>query len=345
MSSGGRLERCPEEEGSPPARSIVLGVRVPGRQAAALLGGPSRRRVPPPNTGQLDPPGLTAGGQGSARAGRRCARSVRSPKRSSWAGTPSARAQATMGVARCQGRNDKEVPDEHGMWLGSASRPDHLRCVGGRLGRGVAGPVVATGSAAVPALAGRGVGTQSARWSGGGGGRGLHRVALCRGGGHRRGLRGARGGTGRHPGGPGPQEARQDRPQRLAPAARTAPERGSARELDSARGGVGVAGAGEAVQVAHGPAQDLDPAYSRRALPPRRRAARRRDRFGEDTPVAGRRYGPAQRRRPPADRGRLSHDRRHHRRGPGPATGPATLRSTPARMPGPEPRRTTASGS
>ena len=52
----------------------------------------------------------------------------------------------------------------------------------------------------------------SARRAGGGGGGGLHRVALCGRGDHRRGFRGACGRAGRHPGGPGPQEARQDRP-------------------------------------------------------------------------------------------------------------------------------------
>ena len=57
MRGGGMLERRPEEEGSPPAPSIVPGVAGPGRQAAALLGGPSRERVPPPNNGQLDRPG------------------------------------------------------------------------------------------------------------------------------------------------------------------------------------------------------------------------------------------------------------------------------------------------
>ena len=31
MSSGGRLDRCPEKEGEPPARSIVLSVTGPGR--------------------------------------------------------------------------------------------------------------------------------------------------------------------------------------------------------------------------------------------------------------------------------------------------------------------------
>ena len=78
-------------------------------------------------------------------------------------------------------------------------------------------------------------GASSARragWCGGGGG--LHRLALCGRGDHRRGLRGACGRAGRHPGGPGPQEAGQDRPLRRPSAAGAAAERRAARELDPA---------------------------------------------------------------------------------------------------------------
>src|SRR5205085_2274695 len=37
---------------------------------------------------------------------------------------------ATIGLSSCPDCCSKEVPDEHGMWVGSAPRPDHLRRVG-----------------------------------------------------------------------------------------------------------------------------------------------------------------------------------------------------------------------
>ena len=66
--------------------------------------------------------------------------------------------------------------------------------------RGMAGPGLAAGPAAVPPLAEPRPGRRGERRAGGGGGGGLHRVAVRGRGDHRRRLRGASGRAGRHPG-------------------------------------------------------------------------------------------------------------------------------------------------
>src|SRR5207245_6832625 len=86
---------------------------------------------------------------------------------------------ATIGLSRYPDCCSKEVPDEHGMWIGSASRPDHLRRRGGGVRRGVARPSVAARPDSVPALVDRGPCGPGRGRGGGGGGGGLHRVALC----------------------------------------------------------------------------------------------------------------------------------------------------------------------
>src|SRR5438132_7896884 len=97
---------------------------------------------------------------------------------------------ATIGLSSCPDCCNKEVPDEHGMWVGSASRPDHLRRLGGGLRRGVARPSVAARPSALPAMVDQGPrGPGQGRCGGGGRGR-LHRVALCGRGDHRGRLRG-----------------------------------------------------------------------------------------------------------------------------------------------------------
>src|SRR5258708_18662918 len=69
--------------------------------------------------------------------------------RTSWA-----RARTTVWFAKGPWTS-KEVPYGDGMWVGSASTADHVRCARGRLGRGVAGPDLAARSGAVPSLASR----------------------------------------------------------------------------------------------------------------------------------------------------------------------------------------------
>ena len=75
-----------------------------------------------------------------------------------------------------------------------------------------------------------------------------------------RGLRGAPGRAGGHPGRPRTQAARQDRSQRRPPAAGAAGCWRFARVVDSTRAGAGVEGAGAALQVAGRPAHPVDPA-------------------------------------------------------------------------------------
>ena len=47
--------------------------------------------------------------------------------------TSSSRVRTTIWFAKCPWTNE-EVPDGGGMWAGSASVADHLRCARGRLG-------------------------------------------------------------------------------------------------------------------------------------------------------------------------------------------------------------------
>src|SRR5215203_1469763 len=92
-------------------------------------------------------------------------------------GTSSARASATIRFVNYR-RSSKEVPDEHGMWLGSASAADHLRRVGHDVGGGVAGPGVAARPRPGAALVARRR-RPASEWSAGGdGGGGLHGVAV-----------------------------------------------------------------------------------------------------------------------------------------------------------------------
>jgi hypothetical protein len=128
-------------------------------------------------------------------------------------GTSSARAWATIGfVIRLS--SSKEVPDEHGVWLGSASAADHVRRDGHGVGRGVAGPGVAARPRSCSALVAPRRGPKGQRAAGGVGGGGVQRLAL-RGRGDRSGrVRGTRGRAGRYAGGAGPQASRQDRPVR-----------------------------------------------------------------------------------------------------------------------------------
>ena len=112
------------------------------------------------------------------------------------------------------------------------------------------------------------------RAAGGDGGGGLHRLALRGRGDHRRRVRSAPGGAGRHAGGAGPQAARQDRPFRRPAAARVVAVRRAARVVDPADGRVGVAGTGAALQVVGRSTTGVDPADPRRVVPARRRRAR-----------------------------------------------------------------------
>ena len=91
--------------------------------------------------------------------------------------------------------------------------------------------------------------------------------------------------------------------------------RRAARVVDPADGGVGVAGAGAAVQVVGRSAQGVDPADPRRVVPTRRRRARGTD--PRRRPATGWLSDEVDfdRGGPPADRGRLRDDRRHRRRG------------------------------
>ena len=188
--------------------------------------------------------------------------------------TSPARAWATIRFVNCLS-SAREVLDEHGMWLGSASSADHVRRRGDGVGRGVAGPGVAARPGAVPALAVSRRRSSRRRAAGGDGGGGLHRLAVRGRGDRRRRLRSALGGAGRHAGGAGPQAARQDRSFRRPDAARVVAVRRSARVVDPADGRVGVARTGAALQVARRSAAGVDPADPRRVVPARRRRARR----------------------------------------------------------------------
>src|SRR6266542_1393025 len=80
--------------------------------------------------------------------------------------TSSARTRTTMWSANSPW-TIKEVPDDDGMWAGSAPEADHLRCARGRLGRGVAGQDLAAGPRLVRALASRRHDPTRERWPGG----------------------------------------------------------------------------------------------------------------------------------------------------------------------------------
>ena len=201
--------------------------------------------------------------------------------------TSPARAWATIRFLNCLS-SSKEVLDEHGMWLGSASSADHLRRCGDGVGGGVAGPGVAARPGAVPALAQPRRRSSRQRAAGGDGRGGLHRLALRGRGDHRRRLRSAPRRAGRHAGGAGPQAARQDRPLRRPDAARLVAVRRSPRVVDPADGRVGVARTGAALQVAGRSTTRVDAADPRRAVPARRRRARGGDPFGDDSGVAAR---------------------------------------------------------
>ena len=162
----------------------------------------------------------------------------------------------------------------------------------------------------------------------------VHRVALRRRGDRRRRPGSASGRAGRHSSGPGPQEAGQDGSQRRPAAEGASGLRRAARVVDSADGGVGVAGSGAALQVRVGPAPGVDPAHPRRALPARHRPSRRRDPLRGDAALARRRHRLPQPRRPPAHRRRISHDRCHRRRTRAAEDEPAALRSAPAGLSG-----------
>ena len=71
---------------------------------------------------------------------------------------------ATTGLLSRPDCCSEDVPDEDGMWAGSAPRPDHLRRLGGGVRRGVARPAVAAGPGPVAALVGRGPGGPGPRW-------------------------------------------------------------------------------------------------------------------------------------------------------------------------------------
>jgi hypothetical protein len=200
--------------------------------------------------------------------------------------TSSSRVWTTMWFAKCPWTME-EVPDGDGMWVGSASAADHLRCARGRLGRGVAGPGLAARSGAVPAVAAQRPDPPSSGRSGGVGGGGLHRLALCGRGDRGRRVGGAPGRAGRHPGGPWSQAWGQDRPQRRPAVAGPAGGRGAAGELDPARGSARVAGAGAAVRVVGQPAHRVVPADPRRALSARRGGARGRHPHRGDAVDAG----------------------------------------------------------
>ena len=89
---------------------------------------------------------------------RSCERHVQSwrdcPQNIPCVGTPPARAQATIWFAKYPSTS-WEVPDDDGMWLGSASTADHVRRSGGGVRAGVDRAGVAARSGAVPTLAAR----------------------------------------------------------------------------------------------------------------------------------------------------------------------------------------------
>ena len=169
-----------------------------------------------------------------------------------------------------------EVPDDDGMWVGSASTADHVRCVGGGVRAGVDRPGVAAGSGAAPAVVARRRRRPSERWPGVDRGGGLHRLALRRGGGRGRWVRGASRRAGRYAGGPRPQAARQDRPHRLSAVARVVGRRAVAGVVDPADGGVGVARTSPALQDVGRSTLDVGATDPRRALSARGRCRRAR---------------------------------------------------------------------
>ena len=83
----------------------------------------------------LDSPGCAVGSDGRFEPWR-------------WRGT----SEAKMGLL-IYPYYGKEVPHEHGMWVGSAPRSDHIRLFDHRDGRGVARPDLAAGSGPVPPVA------------------------------------------------------------------------------------------------------------------------------------------------------------------------------------------------
>ena len=186
----------------------------------------------------------------------------------------------------------------------------------------------------VPALAVPRRRSSRQRAAGGDGRGGLHRLALRGRGDHRGRVRSTSGGAGRHAGRVWPQAARQDRPLRRSAVARfvavrrAPPSRGSRRPLCWSGGnGCGCTshwsingGCGSSAST---------PSCSSTASPcPRHRSARRHPR-----PVTQRR-GELDGSRPATGAGRLLDARGHRRRGAVVEAGAATLRSSPAGVPG-----------
>ncbi len=159
--------------------------------------------------------------------------------------------------------------------VGSASTADHFRWLGRRVRRGVAGSGVAARSGTVQALVGTRRRRPGERSAGGDGGGGLHWVALRGRGDHRCGLRGALAEPADTQAARGPKRrAKTDRSDARVVARVVAAWR-SARVVDPADGGVGVARTGAALQVAGRSAFGVDPADPRRVVPARGRRSRR----------------------------------------------------------------------
>ena len=227
-------------------------------------------------------------------------------------GTPPARAQATIQFAKYPGTS-WEVPDDDGMWFGSASSADHVRRAGGGVRAGVDRAGVAARSGAVPTVATRRRDRARSWWLGGDRGGGLHRLALRRRGGRRRGLRSAPGGAGRYAGGAWSQAARQDRSHRQSVVARVVGRWSVAGVVDPADGGVGVARAGAALQVVGRSAFDVGAADPCRAVSARGDAAGELDPLGGHPRVARRRSTRGERGGSTADPHGVSDDRRASR--------------------------------
>ena len=229
-------------------------------------------------------------------------------------GTSSARASATIRFVNYRS-SSKEVPDEHGMWVGSASAADHLRRDGHGVGGGVAGPGVAARPRPGAALVARRRRPASRRAAGGDGGGGLHGVAV-RGRGDRRR--------------PGSRRTSPSRPTRrrrgaasIAPrpigptpgccasccSVASCPSRGSRRR--SCWSGANGCGCTSRWSI-NGwcGSSGSTPSCSSTASPCPEAAIR----SAADAGPAGQRRRRADRGGPPADPGRLHDDRRHRRR-------------------------------
>ena len=212
----------------------------------------------------------------------------RSPYNNRCVRTSSTRAWATIRFVNCRS-SSKEVPDEHGMWLGSASAADHLRRDRHGVGGGVAGPGVAARPRPGATLATRRRRSPGGRSAGSDGGGGLHWLAVCGRGDTRRRVRGARRRAGRRPGEARQEAPRQDRSFRRPVVARVVAAWRAARVVDPAGDRVGVAGTSPALQVVARSAAGVDPTDPRRVVPARRRRSRRRDPHARDASLVDRR--------------------------------------------------------